>query len=148
MKDNNLVTKRRRAFKKTTIADPTADQRKDLLQRRFNAAMPTTHLCGDITYLCTGQGWMYLATVIDLTTRMVVGWRIGERMTSNLVEDALVMAHQAGYVAGNDIFHTDRGSQYTSKQFAEAATRMDVRLSIGEVGVCWDNAVAESFSQH
>ncbi len=91
---------------------------------------------------------MYLATVIDLTTRMVVGWRIGERMTSNLVEDALVMAHQAGYVAGNDIFHTDRGSQYTSKQFAEAATRMDVRLSIGEVGVCWDNAVAESFSQH
>ncbi|WP_373370270.1 IS3 family transposase [Corynebacterium cystitidis] len=130
MADNNLVTKRRRAFKKTTVANPNAKQRSDLLQRRFNAAMPTTHLCGDITYLRTGQGWMYLATVIDLTTRMIVGWQISERMTSSLVEDALVMAHQAGYVAGNAIFHTDRGSQYTSKQFAAATCRMDVRLSL------------------
>ncbi|WP_257161742.1 DDE-type integrase/transposase/recombinase [Corynebacterium cystitidis] len=92
--------------------------------------MPTTHLCGDITYLRTGQGWMYLATVIDLTTRMIVGWQISERMTTNLVEDALVMAHKAGYVAGNAIVHTDRGSQYTSKQFAAATCRMDVRLSL------------------
>ncbi|WP_157728425.1 IS3 family transposase [Corynebacterium cystitidis] len=145
MADNQLITKYRRKHKRTTIADPGADYREDLLDRHFTPAVPTTSLCGDITYLRTAHGWMYLATVIDLTTRMVVGWQVGDRMSAQLVVDALMMAHQAGYVAGNAVFHSDRGSQYTSKQFTEAAERLDVRLSIGAVGACWDNAVAESF---
>lgn len=107
--------------------------------------MPTTCLRGDITYLRTRQGWMYLATVIDLTTRIVDGWQVADRMTSHLVVDALAVAHKGGYLTGNAVFHLDRGSQYTSKHFADAAARMHVRLSVGEVGVCWDNAVAESF---
>lgn len=88
---------------------------------------------------------MYLATVIDLATRMVVGWSLAKNMKTGLVIDALKAAHDCGYVAGNAIFHSDRGSQYTSKEFADFAASIDVRLSVGKVGVCWDNAVAESF---
>lgn len=145
MKELGLITKYRRRTKKTTTPDPHAPNRADLVRRMFTPAMPTTYLCGDITYLRTRQGWMYLAIVMDLTTRMVVGWQAGDKMTSQLVVDALTMAHKAGYIAGNAVFHSDRGSQYTSKHFATEAKRMDVRLSVGEVGVCWDNAVAESF---
>ena len=134
-----------RASKKTTIADPDAPTREDLVGRQFNPPVATTTLVGDITYLRTGEGWLYLATVIDLTTRMVVGWSMAGHMRASLAVDALRMAHQAGYVAGNAIFHTDRGSQYTSTEMALAARAMDVRLSCGRTGVCWDNAVAESF---
>ena len=88
---------------------------------------------------------MYLATVNDLSTRMVIGWQVADRMTTTLITHALAMAHRAGLVAGNAIFHSDRGSQYTSARFAEYAASIDVRLSVGAVGVCWDNAVAESF---
>jgi|GEM_PF-4975405 len=130
MADNTLHTKYRRAFKRTTIQDPQASARADLLRRRFYPAMPTTYLCGDITYLRTAQGWMYLAVVIDLSTRMVVGWQIADRMSAQLVVDALTMAHAAGFVAGNAVFHSDRGSQYTSKQFAQTARKLDVRLSV------------------
>jgi len=113
--------------------------------RQFCPPVATTVLVGDITYLKTGEGWLYLATVIDLTTRMVVGWAMADHMRASLVVEALRMAHKAGYVAGNAIFHSDRGAQYTSKEMALAAHAMDVRLSCGQTGVCWDNAVAESF---
>lgn len=145
MKDLGLRAKYRRAFKKTTVQDPNAKRRDDLVNRQFYPPVPTTTLCGDITYLRTAQGWMYLATVIDLSTRMVVGWQVADRMNTGLLIDALSMAHQSGYVAGNAIFHSDRGSQYTSEEFAAYAASIDVRLSVGKVGVCWDNAVAESF---
>ncbi|CAI37576.1 IS3 family transposase [Corynebacterium jeikeium] len=145
MRTLGLVTKYRRAFKRTTIADANARDRSDLVRRNFTPPVPTTYLCGDITYLRTGQGWMYLATVIDLSTRMVTGWQVADRMTSQLVIDALDMAHRSGYVAGNAIFHSDRGAQYTSAALSQWAENHDVRLSVGEVGVCWDNAVAESF---
>ena len=88
---------------------------------------------------------MYLATVIDLSTRMVTGWQVADRMISQLVIDALAMAHNGGYVAGNAIFHSDRGAQYTSAALSQWAKNHDVRLSVGEVGVYWDNAVAESY---
>ena len=145
MRKLGLVTKYHRAYKRTTIADENAPYRGDLVRRNFTPPVPTTHLCGDITYLRTGQGWMYLATVIDLSTRMVTGWQVADRMTSQLVIDALAMAHRGGYVAGNAIFHSDRGSQYTSASLNKWAESHDVRLSVGKVGVCWDNAVAESF---
>ena len=76
---------------------------------------------------------------------MVTGWQVADRMTSQLVIEALAMAHNGGYVAGKAIFHSDRGSQYTSAALSQWAENHDVRLSVGEVGVCWDNAVAESF---
>lgn len=132
-------------FKRTTIPSDDADTRVDLLRRRFQPPVPTTHLVGDITYLKTEQGWLYLATVIDLTTRMVVGWQTADHMRTSLIVDALADAHRRGYVAGGAVFHSDRGAQYTSIEFATAARRLDVRLSVGRTGVCWDNAVAESF---
>lgn len=134
-----------RTRKKTTIPDPDAPTRPDLVCRHFQPPVATTVLVSDITYLRTGEGWLYLATVIDLTTRMVVGWSMAEHMRASLVVDALTMAHKAGHVAGNAIFHSDRGAQYTSKELALAARSMDVRLSCGRTGSCWDNAVAESF---
>lgn len=134
-----------RGFKRTTIASDDAATRTDMLRRRFRPPVPTTHLVGDITYLKTEQGWLYLATVIDLTTRMVVGWQTADHMRTTLIVDALADAHRRGYVAGAAVFHSDRGAQYTSVEFATAASRLNVRLSVGRTGVCWDNAVAESF---
>lgn len=131
--------------KRTTIPDEGAASRPDLVRRDFTSPVPTCKLVGDITYLRTGEGWLYLATVIDLCTRMVVGWSISSRMTADIVVSALEMAHGRGYVAGNAIFHSDRGSQYTSRMLARWAEAHDVRLSVGRTGSCHDNAVAESF---
>lgn len=131
--------------KRTTIPDPNAATRPDLIMRRFDCPVPTIKLVGDITYLRTGEGWMYLATVIDLCTRMVVGWAIDDNMRAPLVVSALEMAKGRGYVAEGAIFHSDHGSQYTSALLAEWADANDVRLSVGRTGCCRDNAVAESF---
>lgn len=129
----------------TTKADPDAPPRPDLVGRDFGSPAPGCKLVGDITYLKTGQGWLYLAVVIDLCTRMVVGWSMSERMTADIAVSALEMAAGRGYVAGNAIFHSDRGSQYTSGLLADWAAANDVRLSVGRTGSCHDNAVAESF---
>jgi transposase InsO family protein len=145
MRELGIAGVQPRASKKTTVPDPDAPARPDLIRRRFDAPVPTTNLVGDITYLKTGEGWLYLATVIDLTTRMVVGWQMADHMRASLVVDALRMAKDARLVAGGAVFHSDRGAQYTSAALADAARAMDVRLSVGRTGVCWDNAVAESF---
>ena len=107
--------------------------------------MPTCYLAGDITYLRTGQGWLYMAVVIDLCTRMVVGLSFSERMAADLPIAALESAWRRGYVAEGAVFHSDRGSQYTSKAMADWAAARSVRLSAGRTGSCHDNAVAESF---
>ena len=128
--------------KRTTIPDEGAPTRPDLLKRDFTSPVPTYRLVGDITYLRTGEGWLYLATVIDLATRMVVGWAMSERMTADIVVSALETAHGRGYVADGSIFHSDRGSQYTSSILARWARAHNVRLSVGRTGSCHDNAVA------
>ena len=133
-----------RSRKRTTVQDPDAPARPDLVGRRFCPPVPTTVLCGDITYLRTGEGWLYLAAVVDLATRMVVGWCFSARMTAGICVAALDMAKRRGYVAGNAVFHSDRGSQYTSAELAGWAAANDVRLSVGRTGCCRDNAVAES----
>lgn len=133
------------ARKRTTIPDPKAKPRPDLVRRDFTSPVPTYKLVGDITYLRTGEGWLYLSTVIDLNTRMVVGWSLSERMTADIVVSALASAKSRGYVAGNAIFHADCGAQYTSRFLAEWARDNDVRLSCSRTGNCRDNAVAESF---
>ncbi len=81
--------------------------------------MPTTVPCGDITHLRTGEGWLYLAAVIDPSARMAAGWSVSEKMTADICVSALVMASRAGYVAGGAIFHSDRGSQYASRLLAD-----------------------------
>lgn len=133
------------ARKVTTVPDPGAPGRPDLVRRRFRPPVPSTVLVGDITYPRTGRGWLYLAAVIDLATRMVVGWSMSERMTAGLAVAALEAAWARGYVAGGAIFHSDRGAQCTSRLMAERAEGHDVRLSVGRTGSCHDDAVAESF---
>lgn len=93
--------------KRTTVPDENAPARPDLVRRDFTSPVPACKLVGDITYLRTGEGWLYLATVIDLCTRMVVGWAISERMTADIAVEALERARRRGYVAENAIFHSD-----------------------------------------
>ena len=131
--------------RQTTIPDKTAKNRPDLIRRRFAWPVATTASVGDITYLKTGEGWLYLATVIDLSTRMVIGWAFSRSLATPFVIKALEMAKSRGYLADGAIFHSDRGCQYTSKMLAEWAKAHDVRLSVGRTGSCHDNAVAESF---
>ena len=134
-----------RASKRTTIPARDAADRPDWLRRDFTAAEPGQRFVGDLTYLRTGEGWLYLATVIDLFNREVVGWSMAEHMRVELVSDALRMAHTHGRVGVGAAVHSDRGSVYTSAAYAELAERYGVQLSVGRTGVCWDNAVAESF---
>ncbi len=145
MREQDLVAVQPRAFKTTTTPDPDAAIPADAIGRDFTAPAPGTRLVGDITYLRTGQGWLYLATVIDLYTRMVVGWAIADHMRATLVVDALRMARDGGYLTPKAVFHSDRGSQYTSDEFARWCARNDVVRSMGRTGVCFDNAAAESW---
>ena len=132
---------------KTTIADPNVQARADLIRRDFtaNACALNTRWCGDITYVPTGEGWLYLATVIDIASRRVVGHAIAAHLRTGLVADALANAVATRNPAPAVIFHSDRGCQYTSAQFAVLADDFDVTLSVGATGQCWDNALAESF---
>jgi len=136
-----------RRFKRTTIPDPAATARADLIRRDFavNAAAVNTRWCGDITYIPTWEGWLYLATVIDIASRRVVGFALAEHLRTELVADALTNAVAARDPAPGVIFHADRGCQYTSGDYATLAGDLEVRLSSGRTGQCWDNALAESF---
>jgi transposase InsO family protein len=119
---------------------------RDLIGRDF-APRPGTdqRYAGDITYVMTWEGWAYLATVIDLSSRRVVGWALADHMRTSLAEDALAMAFTQRRSAAGVIFHSDRGCQYTSKDYAALARVNGVILSVSRKGECWDNAVAESF---
>jgi transposase InsO family protein len=136
-----------RRFKRTTIPDPAAAGRVDLIRRDFavNAAAVNRRWCGDITYIPTWEGWLYLATVIDIASRRVVGFALAGHLRTGLVADALTNAVAARDPAPGVIFHADRGCQYTSRDYALLAGDLKVRLSTGRTGRCWDNALAESF---
>ncbi len=147
MRELGLKAVQPRAYKRTTLPGEQPVDSPDLPGRDFDpaSAAPGERLVGDITYLKTGEGWLYLATVIDLATRMVVGWQLAPHMRTSLVVDALRMALDAGHVRENAIFHSDRGCQYTSRDFHRFCKENLVRTSVGRTGVCWDNAAAESF---
>jgi len=117
----------------------------DLIARDFTASQANRKWCGDITYIKTWDGWAYLATVIDLHSRKVVGYSVANHMRTSLIEDALDMAIRHRSPGPGVIFHSDRGSQYTSARFAEFCTRNNVVRSLGSTGICYDNAVSESF---
>jgi putative transposase len=146
MRQAGLEGRCKKRWQKTTIPDPAAERARDLIQRHFGAAQEfDRRYVGDITYIATWEGWSYLATVIDLASRRVVGWALADHMRTELVEDALKMAFAHRAPEKGVIFHSDRGSQYTSGDFAELARANGVVLSVGRRGQCWDNAVAESF---
>jgi transposase InsO family protein len=123
---------------RTTIVDRRAKAAEDRVGRDFNPAGPNVTWCGDITYLRTGEGWLYLATVIDLFSRRVIGWSLAEHMRTTLVADALetAVATRGGRVDAGVLFHSDRGCQYTSAEFGELCDRLGIVQSMGATGVC------------
>jgi transposase InsO family protein len=145
MRERHIVGVTRRRRRSLTKQDPAAAPAPDLIGRDFTAPAPGQRLVGDITYLPTQEGWLYLATTIDLFNREVIGHAMAEHMRAELVCDAVELAHRRGLVDRNAIFHSDRGSQYTSTQFRTTLTALRMRVSMGRVGSCYDNAVAESF---
>ncbi len=145
MREAGLRACQPRAYKRTTVPGEQPVTSPDLIGRDFTAATPGTRLVGDITYLRTGEGWLYLATVIDLATRMVTGWQLADHMRTSLVTDALDMAITHGHIQPGAIFHSDKAAQYTSAELARFCQAHGIRTSTGRTGVCWDNAAAESF---
>ena len=145
MKRLNLKVTQRIAYKVTTKrkhSDAVAD---NLLNQNFNPVAPNQVWAGDVTYLKTGEGWMYLAIVMDLFSRHIVGWHISKRMTTDLVCKAMMMAYNLRQPPKGLVFHSDRGSQYTSKRYRKLLDNYGIRASMGDVGACWDNAVVERF---
>ncbi len=143
-----LVGRARRRWKKTTIPDPTAQVvAVDRLGRSFapgSCALDRVYV-GDITYIRTHEGWLYLATALDLASRRVVGFAMADHMRASLVCEALAMAIQLRHPAAGLIFHSDRGSQYTSREFRALLETHGAAQSLSRPRQCWDNAVAESF---
>lgn len=134
-----------KAFRVTTQADPNATYAPNILNRQFNPTAPNQAWVGDISYIRTSSGFLYLATVIDLHSRMVVGWSVQPHMRASLVDDALRMALGRRDVKAGLIFHSDRGSQYTSEMFRKTCQKFGIVQSMSRKGNCWDNAVSESF---
>lgn len=144
MRQLALVPCQPRPFRPTTTtgSDTAAP---DLVNRDFTATAPGEKFVGDITYIPTGEGWLYLATAIDCYSKMVAGWSMAEHLRSSLVVAAVDMAATNVTIAPDAIFHSDRGTQYTSAEFAAKLRSLGMRRSVGRTGVCWDNAMAESF---
>jgi putative transposase len=145
MKAAGLQGRHPRPWRRTTVPGDTPAPAPDLLGRDFTAQAPDQRWCGDISYVKTWDGWAYVATVIDLHSRAVVGWAVAGHMRTELVTDALDMALAHRQPPADIIFHSDRGCQYTSGNFAEYCARNGIRRSVGRTGICYDNAVAESF---
>jgi putative transposase len=145
MKAAGLVGRHPKAWKRTTIGGDRPVDAPDLVSRAFFAERPNEKWCGDITYVKTWDGWAYLATVIDLHSREVVGWAIADHMRAELATAALDMAIARRRPPAGVIFHSDRGAQYTSGEFDRYCKRNKIRRSLGRTGVCYDNAVSESF---
>ena len=130
----------------TTIADPSAGSLPDLVERCFDQGRLNRVWTSDITYLATGQGWLYLCAVRDGCSRRVIGWAIADHLRADLVDRALSMAYVLrGYLPEQVIFHADRGCQYTSALIADLCADLGLLRSVGRTGVCWDNAATESF---
>ena len=135
-----------RKWRTTTVVDHADAYPPDAVARAWDTGVLNRVWVGDITYLRTWQGWLYLATVIDAHSRRVIGWAIEEHMRADLVEQALQMAITLrGERPAKVVFHADRGTQYASAQITNFATKNGITRSMGRTGVCWDNAMAESF---
>jgi putative transposase len=145
MRAAGLRSRHPRPYKRTTLPNRFDPALPDLLGRDWSPAAPNTAWVGDVTYIKTWQGWAYLATVIDCYSRRVVGFALAEHMRTDLIIDALRMAITHQNPPSGVIFHSDRGAQYTSHEFRRFCRNNGVRPSVGRTGICYDNAVAESF---
>ena len=145
MREESIWVRRRRRFKNTTDSSHLLPRAPNILDRQFNPKRPGEFLAGDITAIPTREGWLYLAVVIDLFSRRVVGWAMSRTMDAGLALSALEMAVRNRRPKGVMLFHSDQGVQYASVQFRLALRRLGIVCSMSRKGNCWDNAVVESF---
>jgi len=145
MKQQDLKSKSKRKFKATTNSKHNHPVAPNLLDRKFQVERPDTVYAGDITYISTDEGWLYLAVLIDLYSRAVVGWAMSERITAELANDALVMTVWKRKPNKGLMVHSDRGSQYASGLYQQTIKEHGFICSMSRKGNCWDNAPSESF---
>jgi len=145
MRQDGVVGVTRRKFVRTTRRDPIARPAPDLVERQFTATGPNQLWVADITYIPTLAGFLYLAVVLDVWSRRIVGWSMRTRITTQIVLEALDMAIEQRRPAGSPIHHSDQGCQYTSIEFGKRCREAAIRPSMGSVGDCYDNAMCESF---
>ena len=147
MHQAGLVACQPRKRARTTIPAQDLHHRPDLVKRNFTANKPGQKWVGDITYIPTWEGFTYLATVMDCYSKKIIGYAIAGNMRTQLIAEALHMAvRNCPVTRGETIFHSDRGSQYTSADYAEVMNTYGIRASVGRTGSCYDNAAAESFN--
>jgi putative transposase len=145
MRESNLVSRRTKLFRVTTKSDHDHAVAPNLLDRNFHPTAPNAAWVCDITFIRTTDGWLYLAVILDLFSRRVVGWSMGERITKRLAISALDMAIKRREVRPGLLVHSDRGSQYASADHRKALRAAKLECSMSRKANCWDNAVAESF---
>jgi putative transposase len=146
MRELGLVACQPRPWRPVTTRPGQAGPIPDLVNRDFTAEVPGQKMAGDITYIPTWQGWAFLATVIDCATRKVIGWAVGDNYRTPLITSAIRMAARNVALPADAVFHSDRGSNYTSAEFAAVLDGLGIRQSVGRTGSCFDNALAESFN--
>jgi putative transposase len=144
MRQMGLAARRRKRFRRTTQADPRHQSAPNVLDRRFIWPLPNQAWAGDITYIWTATGWVYLALLLDLYTRKVAGWAVGDHCDTELALVALRNAYARERPGPGLLHHTDRGSTYTAGDYQDELKRMRMVVSMSRKGNCWDNAVAES----
>jgi len=145
MREHDLRVRHKRRYKVTTDSKHGLPVAANLLERNFTPAAPNQVWTSDITYLWTGEGWLYLAIVLDLFNREVIGWSLKPRMSSDIVTDALTMAWFRRRPATGVLHHSDRGSQYASHAFQGKLKEFGMTCSMSRKGNCWDNAPTESW---
>ena len=145
MKLYGIRAKTPRRFVRTTDSNHKLPVAENLLARDFDPSGPNESWSADVTYIATREGWLYLAVVEDLFSRMIVGWSMDETMESRLVVDALEMAIRRRRPQAGLLTHSDRGSQYASDHYQRVLSAEGITCSMSEVGQCWDNAPVESF---
>ena len=146
MRELGLVACQPRPWRPSTTVQGAAGPIPDLVSRDFSAQVPGAKMVGDITYIPTWEGWVYLASVIDCASRKVIGWAMDGNYRTPLITKAIEMAARNLGLPADAIFHSDRGSNYTSGEFAAVLERLGIRQSVGRTGICYDNALAESFN--
>ena len=145
MREEQIAAKRKRKFKPTTDSKHNYPIAANLLDRNFEVLLPDMVWVSDLTYVATDEGWLYLATVMDLYSRRIVGWSMDKRMTRDIVIDALDMAVKTRCPVPGLLHHSDRGSQYASYKYQDKLKTHGMICSMSRKGNCWDNAVMESF---
>ena len=145
MRENGIMCKQRRRYTVTTQSNHSLTVANNVLDRNFTVKSPNKVWVADITYLWTQEGWLYVAAVLDLFSRRIVGWAIADHMRADLVENAFIMATSRRCPLEGLLHHSDRGIQYASRQYQQVLQKFGVVVSMSRKGNCWDNAVMERF---